>query len=245
MALAELSPQIRATAPAVVRLALSKRAVTRVLLLSIVAIHLLNLPAVWLRYEVAPTFLRGVYVAIFSVSSEGKLPTWYSAVALLICAVLLGAIAAARDGDPFRRHWSALAVIFGLMSLDEATAIHEMLSQPLRARLNTSGPLFFAWVIPAMAFLVILALAYARFMRALPRRTGGLFLLSGALYIAGALGMEMVGAQYADVHGATLAYGVLSTLEEVFEMSGIALFIYSLLDYLERRVACIEVPLQP
>ncbi|HEX7045156.1 MAG TPA: hypothetical protein VF203_11145 [Burkholderiales bacterium] len=217
----------------------------RVLLVSIAIIHALNLPAVWLRYHDVPIRGGSYYVALFSVSSEGALPTWYSAVTLLLCAVLLGVIAAVYRGQPFRAHWSALAVIFGLMSLDEATAIHEMLTTPLHARLNTGGALFFAWVIPGLAFVAVLALAYVRFLWSLPRRTGGLFLLAGATYVAGALGMEMAAGLYVEARGYTFVYGLMATAEEVLEMGGVALFIYGLLDHLEHHVGRLEIALRP
>lgn len=238
-------PLARARAAPLVRFSHSKRATMRVLLVSIAIIHVLNLPAVWLRYHEVPIRGASYYVALFSVSSEGALPTWYSAVTLLLCAVLLGVIAAVHRGQAFRAHWSALAVIFGLMSLDEATAIHEMLTAPLRARLHTGGVLFFAWVIPGLVFVAVLAFAYAKFLWSLPRRTSALFLLAGTTYLAGALGMEMAAGLYVETRGYTFAYGLLGTLEEVLEMGGVALFIYGLLDHLERHVGRLEIALRP
>ena len=74
-----------------------------------------------------------------------------------------------------------------------------------------------------------MAIAYARFLIHLPRRTCVLFLLAGAVYVGGALGMEMVAAVYDQSHGYENAVTAsLSTVEETMEMLGLVLFNYAL-----------------
>lgn len=182
--------------------------------------------------------MHDTYVSLFSVRSEGKIPTWYSACTLLFSSLLLVTIAFAKrvKRDRYFLHWIGLAIIFLWMSLDEATEIHEMTSDPLQSALNTKGLLYFAWVIPAIAFLMIFAVVYHRFVIDLPPKTRHLFLVAGVIYISGVLGMEMVGANYWSLYGENLTYGIMATVEEILEMSGILVFIYALLDYLETYV---------
>ncbi|HET9404228.1 MAG TPA: hypothetical protein VFO57_06590 [Burkholderiales bacterium] len=217
------------------RIEISKNGVTRALIAIVVALHMLNVPAVAFRYAWSWDGARH-YIAFFGVSGEGKLPTFYSGVTLLACAMLLGLIAAhERSRGGFRSHWIGLGAIFALMAMDELVAIHELSSGQLRVLLGiTGGPLYHAWVVPAMAFLAFLAIAYFRFLVALPARSRALFVTAGVIYVGGALGMEMAGAAYTAAHGQDLAYGVLSTIEEVLEMSGIVMFLYGLMDHLER-----------
>jgi len=220
------------------RIEISKNGVTRTLVATIVVLHLLNIPAVIFRYAWPWEGARH-YIAFFSVAGEGKLPTFYSGVALLAAAALLGLIAAhAQSRGGFRLHWAGLGGIFALMAMDEMVAIHELSSGVLRSYFGiTGGPLYHAWVIPALVFLVFLALAYFRFLAALPARSRALFVTAGAIYVAGALGMEMAGSAYSAAHGQDLAYGVLSTIEEVLEMSGIVVFLYGLMDHLEHHAS--------
>ncbi len=63
-----------------------------------------------------------------------------------------------------------------------------------------------------------------------------LFLIAGATYLGGVLGMELVGSSYIFNYGPSLSYGIVATIEEVLEMLGIIVFIYALLDYLETHV---------
>ena len=215
--------------------ALSKSGITRTLTAAVILIHLLNIPALLFLY-VWPWEGSKHYVEFFGVSGEGKLPTFYSGVTMLIAAALLGFISMRVPArGVFRAHWAALGVIFMLLAMDEMVQIHELSTRITREFFGiTSGPLYHAWVIPAMVFLAFMAVAYGRFLWKLPRRSSVLFVVAGVVYVGGALGMEMVDSAYLAARGHDLGYGVLATLEEVGEMSGIVIFIYALMDHLER-----------
>lgn len=218
-----------------VTIVLKTKAILQVVWSSVITLHILNIPAVWFRYSPDTSSLKSAYTLYFSVSSEGKIPTWYSSSTLLVCSILLAIISAdnSRKQRPYSTHWIVLTLTFALMSLDEATSMHEKFSGPMRSLFDTSGPLLFAWVIPGLTFVFVFGLFYLKFLTYLSPRTRNLFLLSGAIYILGVLGMEMVGSAYFDIRGADLRYGIIASVEEVFEMSGIALFIFALLDYLK------------
>lgn len=188
----------------------------------------------------------GKLVKLFNVSRETALPTWYSIIAILTCALLLGVISAAKwhARDRFRWHWAGLALAFLGISIDEQIMAHEGLATPVRNLLNTGGIFYYAWVIPALAFMAVFALVYMRFVLSLPEPFWRLFVIAALLYVGGALGMEMVGSWLADTRGVeTLTYQTVATIEEIGEMSGIAVFLYALLNYLRRRIGPITVNL--
>jgi len=221
----------------------SKQSITLALVVIVVFLHLINIPAVWFEYVSDDSWMRETYVSLFRVRGEGKIPTWYSACTLLFSSILLATIAFAKRAsrDRYLIYWIGLAIIFLYMSLDEATAIHEMMGDPLQTALNTKGLLYFAWVIPATAFLMIFGVVYLRFLIDLPPKTRHLFMIAGIVYISGVLGMEMIGAKYWSRYGADLTYGIMATVEEILEMSGILVFIYALIDYLETYVKDIQI----
>lgn len=216
---------------------ISKAGVTRLLVVTVAVIHMLNVPAVIFNYDWQPSWGRH-YISFFGVSGEGKLPTFYSGLTLLAAAALLCMIAKheRHRGGGFCRYWSALALIFTLMAMDELVSIHELGTATIRSHLGiTGGLLYHAWVIPAMAFLLTMTAVYTRFLLALPARSRALFVTAGVIYVGGALGAEMAGGAWISAHGHGLAYGVISTIEEILEMTGIVVFLYALLDYLERH----------
>lgn len=175
----------------------------------------------------------------FYLSAEGNIPTWYAASTLLVCSILLAAIASARKqcNDRYALHWGVMAFIFLCLSIDEAAMLHEMTILPLRHKLHLSGFLYFSWVILGAAFVLLFFLAYLRFLIALPARTRQLFLIAGTLYVGGALGIESIGGNYAAVHGmGNFTYAMISSLEEFLEMLGILVFIYGLLSHMSYHV---------
>lgn len=171
---------------------------------------------------------------LVNLDIEGNLPTYFSSILLLLSGLLLGWIAAYKKKckEPFVVHWAALSILFVCMSIDESASIHELLIRPLRSLLDTSGFFYHAWVIPGICLIVALVFFYARFVLTLRSKTRLIFIVAGATYIMGVIGVEMIGGNYISLHGAdNLTYGLLTTLEETFEMLGIVLFVYGLMDY--------------
>ena len=102
------------------------------------------------------------------------------------------------------------------------------------------------WVVPGIAFVLFVLLAYLRFLFHLPRKTRLLFLGAGGLFVAGAIGMEMLAAgldyyilqdareqkEMADSMEMNVIYHALVVVEEFLEMLGIVVFVYALLSYI-------------
>jgi hypothetical protein len=172
----------------------------------------------------------------FYVDTERNIPTFFSVALLLIAAALLAAIAKRnrKQGLPYVSAWAVLAVGFVLMAVDEAFEIHERLNLPIGELLGDRplGAFYYPWVIPAIALVAVLGLFFVRFLRHLPGTIRLRFLLAAMLYLGGAIGVELVGSQYAEGHGtATWTYSLIATLEESLELAGLVAFIWALLDY--------------
>lgn len=220
---------------------LSPRRIALWLALAAGLLHLANIAGELYQHLFAWSRTSPLYLFTgkFLVSGEINFPSYFSALLLLACAALLGVIGSLRRraGAPYARHWQVLAAIFVYLSVDEATALHEMLVRPLRRGLDLSGFLRFSWVVPAAILVLILALVYVRFVWALPARSRWLFVLAGALYVGGALGFEMIGGRIDEAFGATgVLYHAVSAAEEALEMAGTIIFIYALLDYIRSHI---------
>ncbi|MEK6206483.1 MAG: hypothetical protein AABM32_02470 [Chloroflexota bacterium] len=205
----------------------------------------LNLIAVILDYSTPRVFFATEFVNLFSTRREMNIPTWYSSFALLLCSLLLAIIAFGERKQAGRRllQWSFLSLIFLYIAVDEGAAIHERLSQAAShvISLRGTGLFNYAWVVPAGLLVVLLGLAYLRFLLGLPTRTRNLFVLAGVTYIGGALGSEMVSGLRSEVFGADIGYEMISTVEELLEMSGVVIFVYALLDYMRIRALAVHL----
>ncbi len=130
-----------------------------------------------------------------------------------------------------------LAFIFLLLSMEEAASFHDLLNiSTLKTYLPTNRFLRWTWVIPGGLLALTVFMLYIPFLRALPRRTAGLILLAGVLFVGGAVGFEMIESAIFTVKGGfNLSFILTAHAEELLEMVGVILFIYALLDYIEPR----------
>jgi hypothetical protein len=178
------------------------------------------------------------FIELIDFDYEANFPSFYSSAAILFCAALLWLISLykRKQEQPFRFHWLGLAIIFSLLGLDEAISLHEELGD-LTEQLelfDAHGYLYFAWVVPYAIALTLFALSYLQFVLALPLATKRLFIVSGVLFVSGAMGIELISANEADINGTdTVFYSALYTVEELCEMIGIVIFCYALMRYME------------
>jgi hypothetical protein len=179
---------------------------------------------------------RHTLLRLLSLSGEFNLPTLYTAAVVFSCALLLALVAAGtqKRGGRFVPHWWVLAAGFLYISIDEIMQLHEALHDVVDV--DAKGVLFFRWVIPAAVIVLVVLLSYLRFLLALEPRTRNRFLLAGAIYVGGALGMELPLGWWADQNGIhNLVYGLIDAAEESMEMLGLNLFLLALLDHLARE----------
>lgn len=187
-------------------------------------------------------------LVLFDMDAEVSIPTWYAQLLLAAASFLLLTIGVAkrRSTQKYYKHWIALGFMFVYISMDEGSQIHELLVSPLRDFFNTSGTLLnFAWVIGGALVTSVIAVIYFRFWLNLPSKTRLLFLASAAIFIGGALGIEMIGGYYLSNHGYNFGYQMITLIEETMEKMGIALFIYTLLDYMKYAKIDIDLRIKP
>ena len=191
-----------------------------------------------IRFATPHGYIFGI-IDRFDVDKDIGIPAWFSQMQLFAASILLGIIALHKQSlrDSFARHWAWLAVIFFYLSIDEGATLHEIWVYPV-LRVFKSLPSFlgYAWVLPFALLVVIVFAAYVRFLKALPPLERRGFLVSGFMFVFGALVMEMIGAQIM-FSGMLRRYYLLSvTIEELLEMTAIALFIVTLLGYIGRNI---------
>jgi len=69
--------------------------------------------------------------------------------------------------------------------MDEGAVIHEIFSDALQVRFDTSGYLTFAWIIAFVPVVIVIALLYLRFLWHLPPSVRNLMIVAGLLYVGG------------------------------------------------------------
>ena len=229
-------------------LELSPAGVTRTLATVTIMLLALSFGGQVFRFSTGHDHVYGL-LALFNVGKEENIPTMFTSFLLLASALLLlmiWRIERARGG-PCAGHWLLLACGFAFMAPEEVIGLHERLTEPMRAILGGKdlGALYFAWVVPAAVLLLGLAIAFIPFLRALSRGEAVRFIVSGVVYLGGAIGCELVGGAWAERHGAdNLAYQAIVTLEEGMEMAGVVVFIWALLHFIEVHYGEVRIDLR-
>jgi hypothetical protein len=210
--------------------------------LSLMAVAILlavaHLSAMISRYILGDDFVFGL-VDTFDLNLENNIPTVFSTFILMASAVLLAVIA--RHAATIKhnaRYWKWLAVIFMFLAVDENASLHELFIDPIQEMLPSDGIMYVGWIIPYTLAALVIGLLYLKFVWSLPTRTRNLTILSGSIYLSGAIGFELLGGWYLLPRNEIedFPYSMLVLAEEFLEMAGIILFIYTLLDYLKGQL---------
>jgi hypothetical protein len=161
---------------------------------------------------------------LFDVDAENNLPTWFSGLLLGVTAFWVWLLADAKraEHDRWALHWRVLAIGFFVMSLDEVAGLHESI--------NTVSDV--TWAIPGGILVMVIGLSYFPFLWSLPKATRNAFTLAGCLYVAGAVGVEMIGAPMVED---AMPYNLVTVAEEGLEMGGVIIFLSALLQSMARQ----------
>ncbi|HQV38678.1 MAG: hypothetical protein IPO60_17360 [Flavobacteriales bacterium] len=206
---------------------------------------------------------------------ESNVPTFFNALLFFIAAALFymhGNAALPK----MRMGWYVMTGVFVFLGFDEGSQIHEKFMLFTLRLLNngkqTGGDLgwfYYAWVIPYGLAVIGLGLVLSRWLFGLRPAVRRSLILSGAVYVFGAVFMEMAGAKlvrtlpfqdaslfpwipcevYEDPTSCWMYMNVryisLYTLEETLEMTGLILCIHYLLKAFETNRMKVSVLLSP
>jgi hypothetical protein len=175
----------------------------------------------------------------FLLEAERSFPTMFNFGLILVNVVLLSLNAqqAFATMGRWRWHWLCLSLIFMYLAYDEAARIHERLSEVGAYFVAAEGIFRFSWIVPVVPVVALVGFAFLRFVLNQPGDIRALMILSGATFLAGAVGMEMVAGVYItsnDAYG-SFSYLIIAGIEETLEMIGMALFGYTLIRRLNQR----------
>lgn len=217
------------------RTSLSSNFVAKSLSMLVAGLAVLSLAGQFSGHVLGHGRLLG-FVHLFDLDAETNLPTYVSVLLFVGAALLTGLIArhAWANHESYRWHWLGLAVALVYMSIDDFAMLHESLVEPMQSYL---GLTYFTWVFPGMAVVALFAAAYLPFLWSLDPRWRRLFTASGAMFVGGAIGGELIQGWYLAAHDGqiTLTYELIATVEETLELMSLVLLIYTLLEILRVR----------
>lgn len=184
------------------------------------------------------------FVELFNMNLEANVPAWYSAFLMIVSSGLSLLIYKVKT-FPEKKYFLGMSVIFLMMSVDEISSIHEIMNNPVRNLLNVGSLFYWAWIVPGLLFIMVLGFAFSQFFMMIDKRIRKLFILSGFIYIIGAIGFEMLGGWlYSNKLGNSYYYMFEVVMEESLEMFGLLLFIYTLIEHIKSFVEDIHITIR-
>lgn len=175
---------------------------------ALLVIHIF-LTVVHYRVIELPWLLR----ELFDVDEEESVPTWFSSGLLLLTAVVLFLIAhlSQQCKDRYAIYWLGLGlgIGFAFMSADEIAGFHETLNSITET----------SWAVPGLILALLIGVFYLKFLSSLPAPVVVRFMMSGAIFVGGAIGIELATEPYLYEDALdTLSYNLWTPVEEGMEM---------------------------
>ncbi|WP_187261818.1 hypothetical protein [Pontibacter beigongshangensis] len=193
--------------------------------------------------------LEKYVIKMFSFFWEHNVPTYFSTLNLFIsagCLYYISKLEKRKAGANFHKHWLYLSRVFVFLAFDELLMIHELFITPSKMVINhflqpkSLGVVYHTWVVPYILALALFGVYFYKFVFSLPARFTLSFILAGAIFVFGAVGVEMIEGSLAEVLGednyrSSITFKLWVALEESLEILGIMLFIYFLMQYIEHH----------
>jgi hypothetical protein len=173
---------------------------------------------------------------MFDLDAEANLPSFFQSQGLLACgfALLVVARQEAASGSAQALRWLILALAFFYLGTDEAAMLHDRMG-PVAMQALGEQPNHIDWVLPMGILASGFALYMVPFLFGIDRVAAIAFAAAGAVYVGGAVGVEVLGKVLSEHYGYESYPYVLSVaLEEGMEMIGAAMFLRALLRYIAR-----------
>jgi hypothetical protein len=159
---------------------------------------------------------------LFNLNGEHNLPAWFSALLLLSIgiAMLLAAFREFHLRMGTAWGWLPLGLGFVYLAVDEKVGYHEKFNDILPAM---DGVFYHSWVLFAIPALIVVGLVFIPFLRHLPRGTSTRLFIAGLVYVAGCVGVEMIGSLIRSMGAPPTLYAAAYCVEETLEIVGAVL----------------------
>ncbi len=188
---------------------------------------------VFLKYKLMPeSNLAERLDQFFDFDREVNFPTYFNTILLFLSAqtFLLIALQNTHTKFYYKTYWYILSFAFLFLSVDEFVRIHEWFIgwMPQLFGFGGTGILKFAWIIPYGILAILFALYSVKFLLSLEKPFLKGYVICGALYLLGAIGIESIGGMAYEQNEEAITFEYIlfyTTIEESLEMLALILLL--------------------
>ena len=173
-------------------------------------------------------------VPLFLLDREQNVPTLFASLLILACAALFYINMTFERERSMRSGWLFSSLIMVVIAVDEFVSIHERVDAALHAAFEFDGIWERAWVLPYFVLVLVVSARLFGWLLKLPFVLRMQLIAAGFIYIAGAMGVELLGGLFVgepsgpQTNDWILTADLLASLEEILELTAIALLLSSL-----------------
>ncbi len=202
---------------------------TLTILAAALALGHLILTFLYFRIGDIPRTLR----TLCYLNCENCFPSYFSGLLLLTVAITLAHIfVIAQQPTKSFSSWLLLSsATFLYLACDETLMIHERVIPYVKNHLGVSPTLaILSWIVPALAFFTLYVITSLKTLLLVSARIRQLLINGGALFVAGAVGYEIMSfLTNSHSSGSAQLDLLLIGIEESLEMTGVLTFLYGLI----------------
>jgi len=199
--------------------------------------------------ELPKPSIVGVAMILMYANAEANLFAWFSILTLAAMGVAFATAALIKRDDKRQfRAYLVIAIVAFALSADEGATLHERLGN-VASRISVASSFTYAWIVLAIPVVIAVGLLLLWVARAIDRKLRNRLILAGVVFLAGAAGVETLGAMLIKLdHGLSdyttfVLHDVTVFFEEGMEITGAILGLRAILSHLriERSHAGITV----
>ena len=174
------------------------------------------------------SFFTKILYALFSIDGEMTIPAWYQGLLLMACAISI-IINSATNRLTLKKSQLSFSLIFITLSIDEVITIRERIEGVYYKYILIRGYTLsfehnFIFSLLVLGLILLIACISIRFLYSHDNYNRKPFILSGFIYVFGAVGLDLIGSNFEDKM--SLIYQLSTMLEELFEMIGLIMFLH-------------------
>ena len=214
------------------------RFLVKMLFVSLFLVISLNYLTIFLFYEGILNGGLGFKIfSLFTVDFKTSLPTYFNTFLILVALAFLAMITLhlKKIRSQLMYNWMLLTLAFLILSLDENPDVHNFFVRAI-SKYDDVGhglALNYAWGMPYGAIAILFIFFLIKFSTTIPKDIAEGFVVSGVIYVLGAIVIGMFGTRILHIHGLhNIKHALAASYEESLEMIGLTLFIYFLLKYI-------------
>ena len=180
------------------------------------------------------------FVELFHLERENNFPTFFQTTLIFFSALIIFFILKfniTKEKIP-KHYWITLLIMFLYMGTDEIVGLHEKITYIIEKiyGYQMHGFLYFPWVIIGIIIALVFIIYFSFLIIKIDKKIRRMLIISAFLYLFGEIIVEMISGFYADKFGMDFTYQLLVTLEESTAMFGIAIFIKTLIKYINLKI---------